>query len=110
MQTILYVFGPFLFFAGLGIGAIYAAAQWVRHVVLPRGRLNEQRLQRTREIATQIEADARYYNHLSAMAAELILAIEANELLRDQLPADLLAHIYTLAEDRPRELPEGGRP
>lgn len=110
MQTILYVFGPFLLLAGLGLGAVYAAAQWVRKVVLPAGRLNERRLREARDTATRIEADARHYNRTDTALSELVLAVEANELLRDQLPPDLLTRIYTLAEDRPRELPEGGRP
>lgn len=110
MQTILYVFGPFIAEVLAGGGVIWAASAWIRRVVVPRAQLNGKRLRDARKLADQIEADARHYNRSDAATAELVLAIENNELLRDQMPDALLAKLYALTEDRPRQLPEGGRP
>lgn len=110
IQSILFVLGPAVALFGVGAGAVYAAAKWVQLVVVPKGRLNEKRLREARKTADQIEANARHYNRTDAVTAQTVLAIEANELLRDQMPDELLRQFYALTEDRPRQLPEGGRP
>lgn len=109
VQTILYVFGPFIALSGVGVGAVYAAVQYVRKVVVPKGLLNDRRLRDARKTAAAIEANARHFNHADQVAVDMVLAIENDETLRDKLPQDVLTKLYALTEDRPPQLPEGGR-
>ena len=89
LQTLLFVLGPFLLQAGIGLAAVYLAVGFVATRLLPKARLlNAQRKATEALIAS---ANARH-----DFTCALEVAVDSNALLRDDMPDALLRALHSL--------------
>lgn len=93
-QTVLYVIGPFLAWAGLGAGLIWASHQLVVRIIRPAGALHSKRLARAEQAVEQ-------NRRLHDVVADISLAMEVNPQLRAGLSESTRAALYSLVTETP---------
>lgn len=87
MQTFLYVLGPFLLMAGIGLGALYAAFGWVRNVTLPKKRQAEAEELASREV-----------HEFACQAQEFLNVLMVKDAVKHDVELDeRLVSLYTTA-------------
>lgn len=89
MQTFLYVLGPFILQAGIGLAAVIIAIGFVWKVLVPKARLMSQE-------HDAIDTAYDYAQQANVLVCDLVVELGNNQLLEDQFPARLHARVMDL--------------